>query len=204
MEPGTITCRLARADLLSMAGEQSMSWHFPGPTCLFCKQKLQRGLSHTGFLRPHWAAWVTHSLCSSLHCCCLRRYRALSWALPVSCQDVDAGFGVRAQRCSAGAFRGTISASAMWISTCAKAAVLLNCPCRYCFWHLKHCLQSSSWYARGGGGVENEKTRAKILANHPFSRCKLPCAKILPSLALRCQQRQCNIWVFPCYVLWHM
>lgn len=35
-------------------------------------------------------------------------------------------------------FKGTISASAMWVSTCAKAEMLLNFLCPYCSWHGKH------------------------------------------------------------------
>lgn len=93
MEPGTVTCCLARAELLSTAGQRSISWHFPGPTRLwgFFKQRVQRGLFHTGFFRPHQAAGITGSLRASLRCRCLRRHTALRWALPASCQDTDAG-----------------------------------------------------------------------------------------------------------------
>lgn len=116
---------------------------------LFFKQRLQRGLFQTVFFRPRQAAWITCSPCASLCCCSLRRCTALSWALPASCWDADAGFGVSTQRCSAEAFRGTTAASAMQFSTCAKAAMLLNSPCPYCFWHQKHWLQTSRRYAWG-------------------------------------------------------
>lgn len=100
MELGTVSCCLARAELFSVAGQCSLFWHFPGPTCLVFKQRLQRELFHAGFLSPHQAASTTGSLCASSHCCWLGRSTAPAPAPPASCQDTDAASAVSAQRCS--------------------------------------------------------------------------------------------------------
>lgn len=149
---------------------------------LFCNE----GPSHAGFFSPHQAVWIACSLCATSHRCCFNWYAALTGAPPIPCQDTNTGFGIKALRSSAEVFRGITSASAVWFSIHAKAAMLLN----------SHALIVSDIRNTGcklSANMPEGKKKKKAKKKAKCSHCKLPHAKILPLFALRCPQRQSSI-----------
>lgn len=166
MELGTVSCCLATAELWSAAGQCSLFWHFPGPTCLVFKQRLQRELFHTGSFSPHQAVrtalWLlapcvpAHIAAGSDGAQC--QSELLLWAVRTRMQHL-----LWVLRGAQRVLQEIISVSAMWVSTCAKAAMLLNSLCPYCSWHRKHwlqtCLQPICL------GKNNRNTENKVLAN---------------------------------------